>query len=108
MFLFYITVSNNNSCYFYVRFKNFQFLGASDDIRKLAHGYLKNNFVQNFLPKPVAQRVAVNPPPASLSHQKKRTISAVATFFDSDDHDEDFLAPDPARYLHPLSFRRRR
>jgi hypothetical protein len=102
MFLFYITVSNNNSFYFYVRFKNFQFPGASDDIRKLAHGYLKNNFVQNFLPKPVAQRAAVNPPPASLAPQKKRKISVVATFLDSDDDDEEVVAHDPADDL-PLA-----
>ena len=52
--------------------------------------------MQNFLPKPVAQPVVVNPPPASRAPQKKRKMSAVATFLDSDDDDEDVVADDPA------------
>ncbi len=50
----------------------------------------------------MAQRAAVNPPPASLAPQKKRKISDVATFLDSDDDDEEVVPHDPADDL-PLA-----
>ena len=74
------------------RFKNFQYHGATEDIRKLAHHYLKNNFVQNFLPKPVPAadkpKTIVTRMDISEAPLKKKKLSAIATFLGSDDEDD--------------------
>jgi hypothetical protein len=64
----------------------------------LAHQYLKSNFVQNFLPKPISQPAADKPASfprndKSEASQKKRKLSAIATFWGSDDELDDEDVP---------------
>jgi hypothetical protein len=70
----------------------------------LAHSYLKNNFVQNFLPKPVDQPAAVRPTALRKeeSVSKKRKMSAVATFLHSDDGDDEVVDVDDAEMNVPI------
>jgi hypothetical protein len=75
----------------------------------MAHSYLKNNFIQNFLPKPVilptkqqeiCKRDDLPEPP-----QKKLKMSALATFLDGDDDDDDLCdaADDDAEIDVPIA-----
>ena len=69
------------------RFKNFQYSGATDEIRKLAHTYLRNNFQQNFLPKSIKQPEATSKPTIPEPRKKKKKSTVLATFLVSDDED---------------------
>ena len=55
----------------------------------MAHTYLKNNFQQNFLPKPVdgndMRPDSSNKPDANVPPKKKNKASALATFLNDDD-----------------------
>ena len=69
------------------RFKNFQYSGATDEIRKLAHTYLRNNFQQNFLPISNKQPESTSKPTIPEPRKKKKKTTVLATFLVSDDED---------------------
>ena len=57
----------------------------------MAHLYLKNNFINNFLPKPTIQPAVDKPTTTRDTTEpplKKKKLSAIATFLGSDDEDD--------------------